>query len=197
MIICHLGNGSSITAIKNGIAIDTSMGFTPLAGLIMGTRSGTIDPSIVTFLGKKENLTFNEINCILNKKSGFLGISGVCHDVRKITDAANKNHEPAILANKIFEYQIIQYIGAYMASLGGCEAIVFTGGIGENNVQLRLNVCKNFSFMGIKIVEKVNETIFDGKTGKISDLSSKIDVLVIPTNEEIEILREIVTFLQK
>ncbi|MDK2800666.1 MAG: acetate kinase [Clostridiales bacterium] len=185
IITCHLGNGSSITAVKNGKSIDTSMGFTPLAGVVMGTRSGTIDPAIVTFLMEKENLSLKEVNDLLNKKSGVLGLSGISSDFRDIEAAANEGNKRAQLALEIFEYSVRKYIGEYAALMGGVDAVVFTAGIGENNGVIRKRILKGLDFMGIKIEEQKNN--IRGKEIDISTEDAKVRTLVIPTNEELMI----------
>lgn len=190
LITCHLGNGSSITAVDHGKCVDTSMGLTPLDGFMMGTRTGTLDPSVVTFLMEKEHLSPAEMDQVLNKKSGLLGVSGVSSDDRDVTAAANEGNERAILAQEILEYQISKFIGGYMATLGGCDALVFTAGIGENQPKHRAAVGNYFSFMGVKIDEKLNEEMIRGKEGKISAPDSSIEVFVIPTNEELVIARD-------
>lgn len=190
LITCHLGNGSSITAVDHGKCVDTSMGLTPLDGFMMGTRTGTLDPSVVTFIMEKEHLSPAEMDQILNKKSGLLGVSGVSSDDRDVSAAAEEGNQRAILAQEILEYQISKFIGSYMAVLGGCDALVFTAGIGENQPKHRAAVGKYFSFMGVKIDEALNEEMIHGKEGKISTPDSSIEVFVIPTNEELVIARD-------
>ena len=190
LITCHLGNGSSITAIKDGKVIDTSMGLTPLDGFMMGTRSGNLDPSVVTFLAEKEGISPNEMSNLLNKKSGVLGISGKYSDDRDLTAACARGEEKAILARDMQFYQIRKYIGSYVAALDGVDAIVFTGGIGENAMHLRKNVCENLNYLGIKINNEVNDKLWHGDEGRISLPESKVDVYVIPTNEELVIARD-------
>jgi len=185
MITFHLGNGSSITAIKNGKSIDTSMGFTPLAGVMMGTRSGLIDPAIIAYICEKENLTVDEVNNILNKKSGALGISGVTSDFRDIEDAAAQGNERAKIALDMFEYSVKQYIGTYATIMGGLDAIVFTAGIGENNISLRENLLTDMEFMGITVDKEKNNV--RGKETEITGAGSKVRSFVIPTNEELTI----------
>jgi acetate kinase len=185
IITCHLGNGSSITAVKNGKSVDTSMGFTPLAGVAMGTRSGMIDPAIVTFLMEKENLSIKEVNDLLNKKSGVLGISGVSSDFRDIHAAADEGNKRARLALDIFAYSVKKYIGTYAAIMGGVDAIVFTAGIGENNAKMRTGILSGLEFMGIKIDEEKNA--IRGKEIDISTPDASVRTLVIPTNEELMI----------
>jgi acetate kinase len=195
LISCHLGNGSSVTAIDGGKPVDTTMGFTPLDGFMMGTRCGSIDPAIVAYLSEKESLSAFQVNQILNEKSGLLGISGISSDDRAIMKSADEGSERAILTHDMLTYQITKYIGSYIAVLGGCDAIVFTGGIGENQWKHRKNICKYLSFMGIKIDEKLNEETILGKQNKISLNSSEIDVYVIPANEELGILKETIRCL--
>ena len=190
MITCHLGNGSSITAIEKGKVIDTSMGLTPLDGFMMGSRTGTLDPSVVTFIMEKEHLTPREMDEILNKKSGLLGISGVSSDDRDVTKAAAEGNQRAILAHDILTYQIAKFIGGYMVALGGCNSIVFTAGVGENQSHHRQVVCDYLSFLGLKIDPELNAQMVLGKEGKISTPDSTIEVWVIPTNEELVIARD-------
>lgn len=190
MVTCHLGNGSSIAAVKGGKSVDTSMGFTPLEGLPMGTRCGVIDPAIVTFLMEKENMTYQQVDHYLNKESGVLGISGVSSDFRDLEAAANDGNERAQLALDIFAYSIKKYIGAYAAAMGGLDCVVFTAGIGENNPYIRQKACEGLEFLGIYIDREKNEYTKKGKEGEISTDDSKVKVLVIPTNEELMIARE-------
>lgn len=190
LITCHLGNGSSIAAIKSGKVIDTSMGLTPLDGFMMGTRSGTLDPSVVTFIAERENMSPEDMSNMLNKKSGLLGISGVSSDDRDICKAVKEGNERAKLAHDMLEYEITKFIGGYTAALGGCDAIVFTAGLGENQSTHRQVVCDNLSYMGVKIDPKLNEIMVGGKEGRISTPDSKVDVFVIPTNEELVIARD-------
>ncbi len=190
LITCHLGNGSSITAIKDGKVIDTSMGLTPLDGFMMSTRSGGLDPSVVTFLAEKENLSPKEMSDLLNKKSGVIGISGKYSDDRDLTQACARGEEMAILARDMQFYQIRKYIGSYVAALDGVDAIVFTGGIGENAQHLRANVCTHMDYYGVKIDLDYNKTVWHGAEGRISTPDSKVDVWVIPTNEELMIARD-------
>lgn len=190
IISCHLGNGSSITAIKGGKALDTSMGLTPLGGIMMGTRSGSLDPSVILQIAERESLSIEEINELLHKKSGLKAISGIdTSDDRDILKAENNGNKRAALAHKMMIYQIVQYIGSYIAILGGCDALIFTGGIGENQWIHRENICNYFSFMGLEIDKLKNQNMILGKEGKISTNNSKVDVLVIPTNEELAIAK--------
>lgn len=189
IIVCHLGNGSSITAIKDGKVVDTSMGFTPLDGLIMGTRCGGIDPSVVTYIAKKEGKTPDEMSDLMNKQSGFLGISGISSDCRDLQAACSTGDERADLALDMLAYQIKKFVGGYSAAMGGVDAVIFTGGIGENDCTVRHNVCKNMEFLGIEIDLDLNEQVH-GQEKKLSLPGSKVEVYVIPTNEEIMIARE-------
>ncbi|MEY8572869.1 acetate kinase [Oscillospiraceae bacterium 21-37] len=190
IITCHLGNGSSITAVEGGKCIDTSMGLTPLDGFMMGTRSGTLDPSVVTFIMEKEHLTPGEMDQVLNKKSGLLGVSGVSSDDRDVTTARQEGNARAKLAQDILEYQVSKFVGGYMVSLGGCDAIVFTAGVGENQTAHRAEICKYLEFAGVKLDPQKNEEMTLGKEGEISAPDSKIKVFVIPTNEELVIARD-------
>ena len=189
LVSCHIGNGASITAIENGIVKDTSMGLTPLDGFIMGTRSGSLDPSVVTYLQEKEGWSPKETSEILNKKSGVLGISGVSSDERDIQKAVSEGNERAILSRKIQRYQIRKFIGSYVAALDGVDAIAFAAGIAENTPSLRADVCNNLSYLGIKIDDEINNATF-GETKKISTEDSKVAVFVVATNEELMIARE-------
>lgn len=189
IITCHLGNGSSITAIDGGKSVDTTMGFTPLDGLLMGTRSGAVDPSVVTYIMEKENLTPAQMSDLLNKKSGYLGVSGVSSDDRDLKAAAEEGNKRAQITREIQSYQIKKYIGSYAAAMGGVDAIVFTGGIGEHNAELRYNVCSDMEFMGIAIDADKNEEM-NAKEAKVSAENSKVQVWVIPTNEELLIAQD-------
>ncbi|MDF2502760.1 MULTISPECIES: acetate kinase [Clostridium] len=190
IITCHLGNGASLAAVKGGKSVDTSMGFTPLAGVAMGTRSGDIDPAIVTFLIKELKLTSDEVNNLLNKKSGIYGIYGKSSDMRDIKKAGlQEKDEKATLALNVFHYKVKQFIGSYAASMNGVDAVVFTGGIGENSPENREGICENMDFLGIKIDKKKNEQTI-GNDADISAADSKTKVLVIPTNEELMIARD-------
>jgi len=183
LITCHIGNGGSITAIENGKSIDTSMGFTPVEGLLMGTRCGDIDLGVVTFLMDKEMLGTDSASTLFNKHSGLLGISGVSSDMRDINKAVKEGNEHAQLALDMYHYRIKKYIGAYMAALGGADAIVFTGGVGENGDNARLQSCAGLEFLGIKIDATVNATIH-GEEKVISTPDSAVKVIVVPTDEE-------------
>ena len=190
IVTCHLGNGSSITAVKGGKCIDTSMGLTPLDGFIMGTRCGAVDPSVITYLQQKEGWTPAETDAILNKKSGVLGISGVGSDDRDVSAAEANGNERAHLARSIQKYQVRKLIGSYVAAMNGVDAIVFTGGIGENTFDLRADVCNNLSYLGIELDNEANEAMRRGKEGAISTENSKVKVFVLPTNEELVIARD-------
>ena len=188
VIVCHLGNGSSLSAVKNGKSVDTSMGFTPLDGFIMGTRSGGVDDSIITYLMEKEQMSAQQINDMLNKKSGLLGISGVSSEKRDLTAAADAGNERAQLADEILCYQVSKFIGSYAAALGGVDAVAFTGGIVENDTSLREKVCEGLGFLGIEIDKQLNDKARGGAEMKVS--SGKTEVWVIPTNEELLIARD-------
>jgi acetate kinase len=188
IITCHLGNGASVAAVKNGKSVDTSMGFTPLEGLMMGTRSGDIDPAIVKFLVSNANMSVDEVDNLLNKKSGFLGLSGVSSDSRDLENASEEGNERANLALNVFYYRIKKYIGAYAAAMGGVDAVVFTAGIGENSHLTRENVCEGLEFLGIKIDKNKNNV-----RGKLVDLSTEdatVKVFLIPTDEELMIAKD-------
>ena len=185
LITCHLGNGSSITAVDGGKSVDTTMGFTPLAGLMMGTRCGDIDPAIVTFIMEKEGLTSQQVNDMMNKKSGVLGVSGVSSDFRDVETAANEGNKCAEIGLEMFNYQVKKYIGAYAAAMGGVDAVVFTAGIGENNQVLRSDVIGDLGFMGLAIDEEKNKV--RGQEIDISAEGARVRTLVIPTDEEMMI----------
>lgn len=184
IVTCHLGNGSSITAVDKGVAIDTSMGFTPQEGVPMGTRSGTIDPTVIPYIMKAKNLTAEEAEDIINKKSGLLGVSGISNDSREVEDAAKAGNYRAMLAVKMLANSIKKYIGSYIAELNGIDALVFTAGIGENSDMLRSMVCEDMDFFGIKIDEDKNSNMPRGTETEISAADAKVHTLVIPTNEE-------------
>ena len=190
LITCHIGNGSSITAVKYGKVIDTTMGLTPLGGFMMGTRSGSLDPSVVTFIAEKEHLTPNEISDILNKQSGLLGISGISSDDRDVSAAEENGDRRAHLAHEMLYYQIAQYIGSYYVALGGCDGIVFTAGLGENQPQLREKVCDYLECLGVKLNKEFNAKAMRGVTGTLSAPDSKIRVGLIATDEEMVIARD-------
>ena len=194
IITCHLGNGSSIAAVANGKSIDTTMGFTPLEGLIMGTRSGSIDPEVVTYIQEKEGLTAKEMSTVLNKKSGFLGLSCVSSDARDLDDAANEGNPKAKLVLKKLTYDITKYIGAYTAAMNGVDLIIFTGGIGENNSRLRRRVCENLTYLGVKFDYDAN--VARGVDTMITLPDSKVKVALITTNEELMIARDTMNIVQ-
>lgn len=188
IITCHLGNGSSITAVDGGKSVDTSMGFTPLAGVLMGTRSGDVDPALLPFIAKTEKMGMDEIDMLLNKKSGLLGISGISSDLRDVEDAALKGDKRAQLAVNMLNYDIKKFVGAYAAAMGGVDVLVFTAGVGENSIPTRAAVCEGLEFLGIKIDPEKNAV--RGKEADISAADSRVRVLVIPTNEELMIARD-------
>ncbi len=194
IITCHLGNGSSIAAVVNGKSIDTTMGFTPLEGLLMGTRSGSLDPDVVTYIQEKEGLSAKEMSTILNKKSGFLGLSCVSSDARDLDDAANEGNPKAKLVLKKLTYEITKYIGAYAAAMNGVDLIVFTGGIGENNSRLRRRVCENLTYLGVKFDYDAN--VARGEDTMITTPDSKVKVALITTNEELMIARDTMHIVQ-
>ena len=196
IITCHIGNGSSITAIKDGKVIDTSMGLTPLDGFMMGTRTGTLDPSVVTFIAEKENLTPSQLDTLFNKKSGLLGISGVSSDDRDVTKAEAEGNPRAILAHEMLVYQIKKFIGSYAAALNGVDAIVFTAGLGENQWMHRENIMKDMEYLGIELDVEANSKAV-GVEKKISTENSKVSVFVIPTNEELVIARDTKAIVEK
>jgi len=193
-IVCHLGNGASICAVKNGKSVDTSMGLTPLEGLIMGTRSGDVDPSILDFIAQKENLTLSEVMNVLNKKSGVEGISGVSSDFRDLAAAAEEGNDRARLALDAFVYRVVKYIGAYAAAMNGVDVICFTAGCGENDVNTRAKIVKAIEYLGITLDEEANKAA-RGEEGVISTADSKVTVLAVPTNEELAICRETVALV--
>lgn len=195
IITCHLGNGASVTAIKHGRVVDTSMGFTPLEGLVMGTRCGDIDPAIVTYIREKENLPQGVANEILNKKSGVLGISGVSSDFRDLEEALSEGNERAALALRVFAHKVRFYIGAYIAEMNGVDAIVFTAGVGENDVYMRDIICTNLGNLGIKLDPIKNKV--RGKETEISTEDSRVKLLLIPTNEELMIARDTYNIARK
>ena len=189
-IVCHLGNGSSVSAVLNGKCVDTSMGLTPLEGLVMGTRSGDIDPAIMEFIAKKENLDIDGVMNVLNKKSGVFGISGgLSSDFRDLTDAMNAGDKKATIAMDVFSYRVAKYIGSYAAAMNGVDDIVFTAGIGENDDYVREEVCKYLGYLGVDFDSEVN-TGLRGKEAELTKEGSKVKVFVIPTNEELAIARE-------
>ncbi|GHV58159.1 acetate kinase [Bacteroidia bacterium] len=195
IITCHIGNGASIAAIKNGVSVDTSMGMTPVEGLLMGTRSGDIDAGVLTYIMEKENVGAQAISTIVNKYSGVLGTSGISSDMRELEVAVKEGNEKAILALKMYNYRIKKYVGAYAAALGGVDIIVFTGGVGENQTGTRKVVCENMEFMGIEINDEANKT--RGEEVIISSSNSKVKVVVIPTDEEYMIALDTMNILKK
>lgn len=195
IVTCHLGNGASVCAVQGGKSIDTSMGFTPLEGLAMGTRSGDIDPAIIPFIMEKEDLSFDEVNKMLNKESGVLGISGLSSDFRDLEVAANEGNERAELALNIFCNRVKEYIGAYSALMCNVDALVFTAGIGENSNTVREKICEDLECINIEIDEQLND--IRGKEAVVSKDSSDVKVLVIPTNEELTIARDTVKLINK
>ena len=195
MITCHIGNGGSVTAIKDGKCVDTSMGLTPLEGLMMGTRSGDIDAGAVTFIMEKEGLDATGVSNLLNKKSGVLGVSGVSSDMRELEAAVAAGNPRAILADKMYFYRIKKYVGAYAAALGGVDVIVFTGGVGENQLNCRTDVCEGLEFMGVKVDPERNKV--RGQEALISTDDSKVKVVVIPTDEELMIASDTMDILTR
>ncbi|MBQ5342449.1 MAG: acetate kinase, partial [Oscillospiraceae bacterium] len=189
IITCHLGNGSSLCAIMDGKCFDTSMGLTPLDGFIMGTRSGGIDPSVVTYIANKEGLTPDELSDLMNKKSGFLGVSGVSSDCRDIRQAAKDGNERAQLTVDILIHQIKRFLGGYAAEMGGVDAVIFTGGIGENDAETREAICEGMEYMGLKISKELNDEA-SRREAVFSTPDSKVLAMVLPTNEEIMIARD-------
>jgi acetate kinase len=189
IITCHLGNGASITAIKDGKSLDTSMGLTPVEGLIMGTRSGDVDAGALTLIMEKEEIDYSSLNTLLNKHSGVLGISGISSDMREVESAAEEGEERAVLALKMYEYRVKKYIGAYAAAMGGVDLLIFTGGVGENASDSRENICKGLEFMGLIFDRNANAGVH-GKELVISKKESKVTVMVVPTNEEFVIASE-------
>jgi acetate kinase len=196
IITLHLGNGCSIAAIKNGNSIDTSMGLTPLEGLVMGTRSGDLDAAILEFIGAKEGLTIHETEMLLNKQSGLLGISGLTNDMRElIAESEESDDRRARLAIEIFCYRVSKYIGAYLAAMNGADAIIFAGGIGENSAKTRAKICENLNWFGIALDEAQNKSCTGGREDTISTADSRVKVCVIPTNEELLIARDTVRLI--
>lgn len=195
IITCHLGNGSSLAAIVDGKCVDTSMGITPLEGVIMGTRSGSLDPAVVQFIANNDNKTIDEVIDILNKKSGLLGLSGLSSDMRDIDDAADAGHVDAGIAREMLIYSIQKYIGAYAVAMGGVDIIVFTAGVGENGWTLRENICKNLAFMGVEIDHEKNDQNRGEKI--ISTENSRVKVVVVPTNEELVIAEDTLALIAR
>ncbi len=196
IVSCHLGNGSSITAVDGGKSVDTTMGFTPLDGVIMGTRSGSVDPSAVDFVAEKHGFTPAQMSDYLNKKSGFLGISGVSSDNRDIIAGAKEGNKRCELVNEMLTYEIKKYIGSFAAAMNGLDAVLFTGGIGENEALVRSMACADMDFLGIKLDEEVNASV-RGKLCKISAADSKVEVWIVPTNEELLIARDTLALISK
>lgn len=197
LVTCHLGNGSSVTAVQGGKSVDTSMGFTPLDGVIMGTRCGSVDASVITFLAQKEGISAAEMSELLNKKSGFLGISGASSDNRDVSLLAEKGDKHAQLALDMLHYQIKKYIGSYAAVMNGLDAVIFTGGIGENDTSLREDVCSNMEYLGIQIDASKNKNAPRGESCCFSIPDSKVQCWVIPTNEELLIARDTLQLISK
>ena len=189
VIVCHLGNGASVSASIGGKCVDTSMGLTPLEGLIMGTRSGDLDPAVLQFICNHENIDINEMLNILNKKSGILGMSGVSSDFRDVRKAANEGNERAAMALDAYRYRVAKYIGSYTAAMNGVDAITFTAGVGENDTQMREEICEYLGYLGVEIDKEKNAQA-QGQEAEISTADSKVKVFVIPTNEELAIARE-------
>lgn len=195
IITCHIGNGGSVTAVQGGLSVDTSMGMTPLEGLMMGTRSGDLDPAIVPYVMNKEELTVNEVNSMLNKHSGLLAISGISSDMREITEGMEKGEANSTLAFEMYEYRLRKYIGSYAAAMNGVDVIAFTAGVGENSIVLRKRVLEQLTFLGIELDESLN-AIRSGEPRRITTGNSKVEVLIIPTNEELVIARDTFRLVQ-
>lgn len=195
IITCHIGNGGSVAAVKYGKCMDTSMGLTPLEGLMMGTRSGDVDAGAVTFLQKKLNLNPDQLSDLLNKKSGVLGVTDISSDMREIVEAMNKGNERATLALDMYNYRIKKYVGAYAAAMGGCDIIVFTAGVGENQFEMREAVCKDMEYMGVKLDKELNRSIHSTEA-VISTPDSEVTVVVIPTDEELMIATDTMNLLK-
>jgi acetate kinase len=196
IITCHLGNGASITAIRNGKSLDTSMGLTPVEGLIMGTRSGDVDAGALTLIMEKEEIDFSSLNTLLNKHSGVLGISGISSDMREVESAAAEGDERALLALRMYQYRVKKYIGAYAAAMGGVDILIFTGGIGENSPDDREKICEDMEFLGLEFDRKANEGV-RSKELIISKKESKVTVMIVPTNEEFVIASETRDIVEK
>lgn len=196
IITCHIGNGASLTAVQGGLSVDTSMGLTPLEGLMMGTRSGDLDPAVVTFVMNKEELSLSEVNSMLNKHSGLLAISGSSSDMRDVTDGMAEGEPNATLAFEMYEYRLRKYIGSYAAAMNGVDVIVFTAGVGENSVVVREKVCENLTYLGVELDPELNK-VRSGDPRVISTPDSKVAVLVIPTNEELMIARDTFRIVQE
>ena len=191
VIVCHLGNGSSISAVQNGKCVDTTMGLTPLEGVVMGTRSGNIDPAIMEFIAKKENLDIAGMMNVLNKKSGLLGMTGISSDFRDVRKASEEGNERAALALDAYRYRVAKYIGSYVAALNGVDAITFTAGVGENSWEMRSEICEYLGYLGVEVDEEKNKAAI-GEQAVISTPDSKVKIIVLPTNEELAIARETV-----
>ncbi|HKK40974.1 MAG TPA: acetate kinase, partial [Bacteroidales bacterium] len=189
-------NGASITAIKDGKSMDTSMGLTPVEGLIMGTRSGDVDAGVLTLIMEKEEIDYSALNTLLNKHSGVLGVSGISSDMREVESAADEGDERALLSLRMYEYRVRKYIGAYAAAMGGVDVIIFTGGIGENGWETRENICRDFGFLGMDFDKQANEGV-RGKETIISTKDSKVTVMVVPTNEEYVIASDTLDIVEK
>ena len=196
LITCHLGNGSSLAAIRGGKCFDTSMGFTPLEGLVMGTRCGDIDPALIPFLGNKLNLNWDELDKLMNTKSGLLGLSGVSSDMRDLGEARKAGNTRAQIAFDVFLQRLVHYIGAFYLELGGADAIVFSGGIGENDAEVREFVCRHLAVLGVSVDMDLNSRI-RGKEVKLSTADSSIEIWVVPTNEELMIARDTLALAQE
>ncbi len=188
IISCHLGNGASIAAIKNGISVDTSMGLTPVEGLMMGTRVGDVDAGALTYIMNKEEIGLNQLNTMINKQAGMLGISGVSSDMREVEKAAKEGNRRAELSLEMYAYKVKKYIGAYAAAMGGVDAVILTGGVGENGIDIRKNILKGLEFLGIELDEQANNV--RGQLTDISTKNAKVRALVIPTNEELVIAQD-------
>ncbi|MDE5818058.1 MAG: acetate kinase [Lachnospiraceae bacterium] len=195
IIVCHLGNGASISAVKYGESVDTSMGLTPLEGLIMGTRCGDIDPAVVSFLGEKEQLSYQELSDVMNKKSGVLGMSGISSDFRDLGAAADQGDERAKMTLDAYAYRVAKYIGAYTAAMGGVDVIAFTAGVGENNISMREMIGEYLGFLGTKVDHEKNN--LRGEEAVISTPESRVSMMVVPTNEELAIARETLRLVRK
>jgi len=193
IIVCHLGNGASITAVRNGESIDTSMGMTPLEGLVMGTRSGDVDPGILDFLAKKEHMNIDQLMDMLNKKSGVMGLSGISSDFRDLENAAKEGNKAAVMSREVFNYRAAKYIGGYVAAMNGVDAIIFTAGLGENDWLVRRDIISYLGYLGIELDEEANKA--RAKEVRLSTEDSKVAVALIPTNEELAICRETVALL--
>lgn len=196
IVTCHLGNGCSVAAIQAGQSMDTSMGFTPLDGLLMGTRAGDLDAGVILHLMQKRQMSAEQIQTILNHESGLLGVSGVSSDMREVVAAAEEGNHRARVAIEIFCYRIRKYIGAYAAAMNGLDAVVFSGGIGEHAWQIRKEICSSLGFIGIRLMEKVNQQIVEGRDGLISEEQSSTTAWVIPTNEELMIAEDVLSCIQ-